>query len=64
MTLDKQIAAGNPCAAANDTISHDYLVTNTGNASLAGPVCVTEQDDGGLSCSHHDRESECHAESV
>jgi hypothetical protein len=42
LTLDKQIAAGNPYAAAGNLISYDYLVTNTGNVSLAGPVSVDD----------------------
>ena len=42
LTLDKQITAGNPFAAANDTISYEYLVRNTGNVSLAGPVTVDD----------------------
>ena len=49
VTLDKQIASGNPFNAAGDTINYDYYVANTGNTSLAGPVVVTD-DKTAVSC--------------
>jgi hypothetical protein len=42
LMLDKRITAGNPYAAAGNMISYDYLVTNSGNVSLAGPVSVDD----------------------
>lgn len=42
LTLDKQITSGNPYAAAGNLITYDYLVANTGNVSLAGPVSVDD----------------------
>jgi len=42
LTLDKQITAGNPYAAAGDLITYGYLVSNTGNVSLTGPVTIDD----------------------
>jgi len=42
LTLDKQITSGNPFTAAGNSIDYDYIVANTGNVSLAGPVTVTD----------------------
>ena len=36
LTLDKTITAGTPYSAVGDTISYQYLVTNTGNVTISG----------------------------
>ena len=41
LTLVKSITSGDPYAAVNDVINYSFLVTNTGNVSLAGPVTIT-----------------------
>jgi hypothetical protein len=42
LLLSKQIASGNPFSKVGDVVKYDYLVTNTGNDSLAGPVTVAD----------------------
>jgi uncharacterized repeat protein (TIGR01451 family) len=42
LALDKQIVSGNPYDAVGDVIQYSYLVSNTGGASLPGPVTVSD----------------------
>ncbi|MEG3791275.1 OmpA family protein, partial [Lysobacter sp. CCNWLW3] len=48
LTIDKSTTTAN-YAAVGDTISYSYLVTNTGNVSLTGPVTVAD-DKTTVSC--------------
>ena len=42
LTLDKTITAGATYDSVGDVISYEYLVTNSGNVRLAGPVTITD----------------------
>src|SRR4051794_5125999 len=42
MSLDKTITSGSPYAAVGGVVNYSYLVTNTGNVRIAGPVTVSD----------------------
>ena len=42
LVLDKQITAGDPYTVADEVISYEYVVSNDGNVSFAGPVTVSD----------------------
>ena len=44
------ITGGNPYAAVDDVISYQYVVTNSGNVVLAGPVTVADDQATDESC--------------
>ena len=50
LTLVKSITSGDPYAAVNDVINYSFLVTNTGNVSLAGPVTINDDQATDESC--------------
>jgi LPXTG-site transpeptidase (sortase) family protein len=50
LTLEKTIFSGSPFSSAGGTISYHFLVTNTGNVSLANPVTVTDDQSADESC--------------
>src|SRR4051794_9037574 len=49
MSLDKTITSGSPYAAVGGVVNYSYLVTNTGNVRIAGPVTVSD-DRATVSC--------------
>ena len=49
LTVDKTITSGSPYAAVDDVIAYSYVVTNSGNVSLTGPVTVAD-DKATVSC--------------
>lgn len=50
ITLDKTITVGSPYAAVDQTISYNYLVTNTGNITLTEPISVSDNRIPVVSC--------------
>ena len=53
-TIDKRIKAGSATsyAAVNDVVTFEYVVTNTGNVTIAGPVTIADNKiAGSLICS-------------
>ncbi|MCS5491213.1 DUF7507 domain-containing protein, partial [Algoriphagus limi] len=42
LTLDKQVVSGDPYASVGDQVVYDYVITNSGNVTLAGPFSVTD----------------------
>ena len=50
LTLVKSITSGDPYAAVTDVIAYSFLVTNTGNVSLAGPVTIDDDQATDESC--------------
>ncbi|OOG78972.1 GEVED domain-containing protein, partial [Algoriphagus sp. A40] len=37
LSLDKQVVSGDPYAAVGDVVVYNYVITNSGNVTLAGP---------------------------
>jgi uncharacterized repeat protein (TIGR01451 family) len=50
LLLDKTITSGDPYDAVGDVINYSFLVTNTGNVSLAGPVTIADNKATDESC--------------
>ena len=50
LTLVKSITAGTPYDNVGDVLSYSFVVTNTGNVSLAGPVTVADNRATDESC--------------
>jgi len=50
MTLTKSITSGDPYNSVGDVINYSFLVQNTGNVSLAGPVTVSDDKSTNESC--------------
>src|SRR4051794_24176174 len=50
LSLEKSITAGDPFDSAGDVVTYGYLVTNTGNVRLAGPVTVADDRASNESC--------------
>ncbi len=50
LTLGKSITSGSPYYSVGDVLSYAFLVTNTGNVSLAGPVTVADNRASDESC--------------
>ena len=50
LTLDKTIFSGNPYSTVGGTIVYHFLVTNTGNVSLANPVTITDDQSADEFC--------------
>ncbi|RIW18121.1 PKD domain-containing protein, partial [Algoriphagus lacus] len=48
LTLDKQIKSGSPYDAVGDIITYDYVITNSGNVTLAGPFSVSDDKIAGI----------------
>ncbi|WP_445083337.1 DUF7507 domain-containing protein, partial [Algoriphagus sp. oki45] len=42
LTLDKQVVSGDPYDAVDDVVVYNYVITNSGNVTLAGPFSVTD----------------------
>ena len=42
LSIDKSITSGDPYDSVGDLITYSYVVTNTGNVSLTGPVTVSD----------------------
>jgi len=49
LSLVKNITAGDPYATVGSTVDYEYIVTNTGNVALAGPVTV-DDDQATVTC--------------
>lgn len=57
LTIDKRIKAGSATsyAAVNDIVTFEYMVTNAGNVTIAGPITVADDKiAGNLTCSAAD----------
>ncbi len=50
MSIAKSITAGNPFAAVGDTVSYDYVVTNTGTVTLTAPISVNDDKIATVNC--------------
>ena len=50
LTLTKSITAGDPYDSVGDVLTYQFVVENTGNVSLAGPVTVTDDKAADESC--------------
>ena len=50
LTLVKSVTAGSPYDSVGDVVSYSFLVTNTGNISLAGPVTVADDHAADEAC--------------
>ncbi|RLC99839.1 MAG: hypothetical protein DRI65_16880, partial [Chloroflexota bacterium] len=50
LTLVKSITSGSPYSAVGNTVNYSYIVTNTGNATLAGPVTIADDKSTDESC--------------
>ncbi len=50
LTLVKSITSGDPYASVGDVIAYSFVVTNTGNVSLAGPVTIDDDQATDESC--------------
>jgi LPXTG-site transpeptidase (sortase) family protein len=50
LTLVKSIVSGDPYSAVGGTIGYQYVVTNTGNVSLTGPVTIADDQTTDESC--------------
>ncbi|OOG79028.1 hypothetical protein, partial [Algoriphagus sp. A40] len=48
LTLDKQVVSGDPYAAVGDVVAYRYVITNSGNVTLAGPFSVTDDKIAGI----------------
>ncbi len=46
----KSITSGDPYASVGDVIAYSFVVTNTGNVSLAGPVTIDDDQATDESC--------------
>ncbi len=50
LTLGKSITSGDPYDSVGDVINYSFLVMNTGNVSLAGPVTIDDNKASDESC--------------
>ncbi|HET8944636.1 MAG TPA: hypothetical protein VFO59_07635, partial [Dehalococcoidia bacterium] len=50
LTINKTISSGAPYDSVGDVISYSYLVTNSGNVSLPGPVSISDDKATNESC--------------
>jgi large repetitive protein len=50
ITLVKSITAGSPYTAANQTVSYNYVVTNSGNITLTAPISVADNKIPAVAC--------------
>ena len=50
LSLVKSITGGDPFDSVGDVVSYDFVVTNTGNVRLAGPVSVADDQASDESC--------------
>ena len=50
LSIDKSITSGDPYDSVGDVVAYSFLVTNTGNVSLAGPVSIDDDQATDESC--------------
>ena len=50
ITLVKSITAGSPYSAANQSVSYNYVVTNSGNITLTAPISVADNKIPTVTC--------------
>lgn len=51
LSLDKTVTGGSPYTVEGDTITYDYLVTNTGTSTLIGPLSIADNKIASVDCS-------------